>query len=183
MDNCPPDDLGDYLKWKSFGVNAIATDTEVLDPVYFKAICPAKDKRRWDEGQEAAAEVFGRGRGSSNLFVCGIEPMAGMLEGVEERISKGVYVIPVPFWPHPDSPMAGMGSPSVEWFAEALEKIVDIYLKYADTFDVELTEDDRWGYTCRTRSLMPIDDMWISRLQEMGKLPPGLPKQDGIELA
>lgn len=177
VDNAPPDDLGEYYKWKSFGVNSIEIDTEVLDPDWFKAICPAKDKRRWNEAQEAAAEVFGRGRGSSNIFVLGIEPMAGMLEGVEERVSKGVYVMPSPFFPHPDSPMAGMGSPSVEWFREAHEKIVDIYLKYADTFDIDLTEDDRWGYTRRTRSLWPYDDEWIRRLQEMGKLPAGLPSQ------
>jgi hypothetical protein len=183
VDNAPPDDLGEFYKWKTFGINAIAIDTEVLDPDWFKAICPAKDKQRWDEAQEAAAEVFGRGRGSSNLFVCGIEPMAGMLEGVEERASKGVYVQPMPFWSQPDSPMAGMGSPSPEWFQEAFEKIVDIYLKYADTFDVDLTEDDRWGYTRRTRSFHAIDIHWIRRLQKMGKLPPGLPNQYGIEPA
>ncbi len=159
VDNYPPDDLGEFHKWKSFGVNAIAIDTEVLNPDWFKAICPAKDKQRWDEAQEAAAEVFGRGRGSSNLFVCGIEPMAGMLEGYEERLSKGVYPIPMPYGPHPDSPMAGMGSPSAEWFQEAFEKIVDIRLKYADTFDVDLTEDDRWGYTWRSKSFVLLARM------------------------
>lgn len=175
--NGPPDDLAEMHKWKSFGINSVQIDTEVLDPAYFKAICPAKDKRRWDEAQEAAVEVFGRGRGASNYFVCGVEPMAGMLEGVEERVSKGVYVMPTQFGARPNSPMEGMGSPSPEWFQEAYEKILDIYLKYADTFDLDLTEDDRWGYTRRTRCLHPYDAMWISRLQEMGKLPPGLPSQ------
>ena len=183
VDNCPPDGPGEYYKWKSFGINSIEIDTEVLHPDWFKAICPAKDKRRWDEAQEAAAEVFGRGRGSSNIFVLGIEPMAGMLEGVEDRVSKGVYVMPSPFYPHPASPMAGMGSPTLEWFREAHEKIVDIYFNYASTFDVDLTEDDRWGYTRRTRSLWPYDDERIRRLQELGKLPPGLPSQYGVEAA
>ena len=75
--------------------------------------------------------------------------------------------------------------PSLEWSQEANEKIVDIYLKYADTFDVDLTEDDRWGYTRRGYSWYAslYKDELIRRLQEMGKLPPGLPKQDGIELA
>ena len=68
-----------------------------------------------------------------------------------------------------------MRAASVGWFIAAFEKIVDIYLKYADIFDVDLTEYDRWGYTRRTRSFEGIDDMWISRLQEMGKLPAGLP--------
>ncbi len=183
VDNGPPDDLGEYDKWKRFGVNSIEIDAEVLHPDWFKAICPAKDKRRWDEAQEAAAEVFGRGRGSSNLFVLGIEPMALMLEGVEERVSKGVYVMPSPFNDNTPSPMAGMGSPSLEWFREAHEKIVDIYFKYADTFDIDLTEDDRWGYTRRTRSLWPYDDDRIRRLQQMGKLSAGLPSQYGIETA
>jgi len=183
VDNAPPDDLGEYHKWKSFGVNSIEIDTEVLHPDWFKAICPAKDKVRWNEAQEAAAGVFGRGRGSSNLFVLGVEPMAGMLEGVEERVSKGVYVMPSSFFPYPGSPMEGMGSPSLEWFREAHEKIVDIYFKYANTFDIDLTEDDRWGYTRRTRSLWPYDDEWIRRLQEMGKLPPGLPNQYGVDAA
>ena len=181
--NCPPDDFGEYHKWKSFGISSMEIDTEVLHPDWFKAMCPAKDKRRWDEGQEAAAEVFGRGRGASNLFVLGIEPMAGMLEGVEERMSKGVFVMPAQYTPHPDAPMGGMGSPAPEWFQEAYEKILDIYFKYADTFDVDLTEDDRWGYTRRTKCLMPHNAMWISRLQEMGKLDPGLPSQYTAEPA
>ena len=183
VDNGPPDDLGEYYKWKSFGVNSIEIDTEVLHPDWFKAICPAKDKRRWDEAQEAAAEVFGRGRGSSNIFVLGIEPMTVMLEGVEERVSKGVYVMPSTFYPNPTSLMAGMGAPSFEWIRQAHEKIVDIYFKFADTFDIDLTEDDRWGYTRRTRSLWPYDDERIRRLQQMGKLSAGLSRQHGIETA
>jgi len=179
----PPEDLGLLQRWKSFGINSAQFETEILDPDYFKAICPGRgEQTRWFEAQEAAVEVFGRGRGCSSLFVSGIEPMAGMLEGVEERVSKGVYVIPSEFFPHPDSPMAEMRPPSAEWFLEANEKIVDIYLKYADTFDINLTEDDRWGYTRRGQSYTVSFDEKNRRLQQMGKLPPGLPKQDGIEV-
>jgi len=179
----PPDDLGELHKWKSFGMNAVQMDSQVMDPAYFKAICPGRgEQRRWREAQEAAAQVFGRGRGSSSLIVEGIEPMAGMLEGIEERIAKGVYIQPVMFGAHPNSHMAGMRPPSAEWFLEANEKIVDIYLRYAESFDVDLTEDDRWGYTRRGQSYYPSpsDDEKSRRLQEMGKLPPGLPKQDGL---
>ena len=49
----------------------------------------------WQEAQEAAAEVFGRGRGSVANVVTGIEPMAGLLEGIEERTAKGVYILPL----------------------------------------------------------------------------------------
>ncbi len=79
--------------------------------------------------------------------------------------------------------MMGMMAPSAEWVVEANEKIVDIYLKYADTFDVDLTEDDRWGYTRRGHSYTECFDELSRRLQEMGKLGPGLPRQDGIEVA
>ena len=181
----PPDDLGALHKWKSFGINSCEFDSEVMDPTYFRAICPAKgEKARWNEAQEAAAEVFGRGRGSSALVVAGIEPMAQLLEGIEERASKGVYVQPFTFQSYPDAPMEGMQPPSAEWFMEANEKIVDIYMRYADTFDVDLTEDDRWGYTRRGQSYSPSpsDDEKSRRLQEMGKLGPGLPRQDGIAL-
>ena len=181
VDGSPPDDLGEYYKWKTFGVNSIEIDTEVLDRDWFKAICPAKDKDKWNAGQEAAAEVFGRGRGSSNLFVLGLEPMAGMLEGVEERVSKGVYTMPSVFGAFPNSPMAGMGTPSPEFVSEAIDKIIDIYFKYGDTFDVPFAEDDRWGYTCRHRSLFQYDDEIIRRIQEMGKMPAGIPHQYQVE--
>jgi len=182
----PPDDLAALDKWKSFGINSCEFDSEVMDPAYFRAICPAKgEKKRWHEAQEAAAEVFGRGRGASSLVVAGIEPMAQLVEGIEERISKGVYMQPFAYQSYPNAPMEGMVPPSAEWFMEANEKIVDIYMRYADTFDVDLTEDDRWGYTRRGQSYSPSpsDDEKSRRLQEMGKLSPGLPKQDGIELA
>jgi len=180
----PPDDLEDLYKWKRFGINSCQFDSQVMDPAYFRAICPGRgDQKRWHEVQEAAAEVFGRGRGSSSLLVTGIEPMARMMEGIEERVSKGVYIQPTTFAPFPNSPMAGMNPPSAEWYVEAAERIVDIYFRYADTFDVDLTEDDRWGYTRRGNSYESIaDDEKSRRLQEMGKLPPGLPKQDGIEM-
>ena len=58
-------------------------------------------------------------------------------------------------------------------------------MRYADTLDVDLAEDNRWGPTKRGQSFYatPTDDELTRRLQEMGKLPAGLPKQDGIEPA
>ncbi len=180
----PPPDLGELNKWKSFGINSAEFDNQVMDPAHFKAVCPGRgDQKHWFEAQEAAAEVFGRGRGSISNLVTGLEPMAGMLEGIEERISKGVYSFPIIFGPA--GALAGMRRPSVEWYVKAHEEIADIYLRYADTLDVDLTEDDRWGYTRRGDSSFwfPFGDEWSRRLQEMGKLEPGLPKQDEIELA
>lgn len=181
----PPDDLGDLYKWKSFGINACEFDCQVMNPAYFKAVCPGRgDQQYWFEAQEAAAEIFGRGRGSISNVVAGCEPLAGMIEGIEERMSKGVYIVPMTFGGSPGSPMAGMRPPSAEWYVEVAEKVADIYFKYGDTLDVPLTEDDRWGYTRRGQSWFSAasDDEKTRRLQEMGILPAGLPRQDGIDV-
>jgi hypothetical protein len=178
----PPDDLKELYKWKDIGLNGIEFDSQVVDPVYFKAICPGRDEQSaWDEAQAAAAELFGRGRGATTGIVMGIEPMGGLLEGVEERIKRGAFTQLFNFTPVPGSPLGGFRPPTADWFVEAAEKIVDIYLQYADTFEVDLTEDTRFGYTRKGRSfyLSIVDDEMARRLQEMGKLGPGLPRQDG----
>ena len=105
----PPKDLGHFEKWKSLGINAVEMDSQVMDPAYYKAICPGRgEKREWYEAQEAAVEVFGRNGGCISNVVMGIEPMDGMLEGIEERISKGVSIQPSIFKPFPPSPMDQM---------------------------------------------------------------------------
>jgi hypothetical protein len=178
----PPDDLKELYKWKDIGLNGVEFDTQIVDPIYFDAICPGRgEQTAWDEAQAASAEIFGRGRGSTTGIVMGIEPMAGLLEGVEERIKKGSFTQLFNFTPVPGSPLGGFRPPTADWFVEAAEKIVDIYLKYADTFDVDLTEDTRFGYTRKGRSfyISIVDDEMARRLQEMGKLEPGLPRQDG----
>jgi len=180
----PPNDLGELYKWKSFGVNSAEFDSQIMDPAYFKAICPGRgEQKMWYEAQEAATEVFGRGRGSVANAVTGIEPMAGLLEGIEERISKGVWTMPLMFYPAEGSAMARMQPASPQWYEELWDKITDIYLRYADTTDINMTEDDRWGYTRTAQSTFfsPFKNVWISRLQEMGKLPPGLPNQYGVD--
>ena len=182
----PPEDLGELDKWKSFGINSAEFDSQIMDPTYFAAICPGRgEQKRWFEAQEAAAEVFGRGRGSVANVVTGIEPMSGLLEGIEERISKGVWTMPLVFFSSPGAAMEGMQPASREWYEELWAKMVDIYLRYADTTDVDMTADDRWGYTRTAQSTFfsPFKNEWICRLQEMGKLPPGLPNQYGIETA
>ena len=182
----PPEDLGILHRWKDIGLNSTEFDSEVVDPAYFKAICPAKgEKSRWNEAMFASAEVFGRGRGATSGIVMGIEPMAGLLEGIEELVAGGVFPQLFTFFPVPGTIMGGMMPPSATWYVEAAEKIADIYFKYADTFDVDLTEDTRFGSTRKGRSyhVSIVDDEMCRRLQEMGKLGPGLPKQDGIEMA
>jgi len=183
----PPDDLEEMHKWKDLGVNAAEYDLEVMDPAYFKAICPGKSKanshERWKEAQEAAVEIFGRGRGAFQSMVTGIEPMSSLVEGLEERISKGVYSAPLVMVPTPGSPYAQFRPPTADWIVEANEKIADIYFRYASTLDVNLLTDNRPGFTRIGLSYPNIilRDEMTRRLQEQGKFPPGLPSQDFID--
>lgn len=178
----PPDDFSEMLRWKEIGFNSVLFDLEVMDPAYWNAICPGKSitytHEYWMDAQVAATEIFGRGRGSVSSTVIGIEPMAGLVEGVEERISKGVYTIGYMFYPAPNSGYEGFRPPTAPWFVEAAEKIVDAYIRHADSLEVNLLDDDRPGYTQRGRSIgnIIIEDEMTRRLQEMGKLPPGLSK-------
>ena len=183
----PPDDLEELYHWKDLGINAAEFDLEVMDPAYFKAICPGKSKawphERWKEAQETAVEVFGRGRGSFQSMVTGIEPMNSLIEGIEERISKGVYSAPLVIVPTPGSPYAKFRPPTADWFVEANEKMAEIYFRYADTLDVNLLTDNRPGFTHIGLSYPNIilRDEMVRRLQEQGRFPPGLPSQDFIE--
>ncbi len=183
----PPDDFEEMHKWKDMGINAAEFDLEVMDPAYFKAICPGKSKayshEHWKEAQEAAVEIFGRGRGSFQSMVTGIEPMSSLVDGLEERISKGIYSAPLVFVPTPGSPYAKFRPPNAEWIVEASEKIADIYFRYADTLDVNLLTDNRPGFTRMGLSYpnILVRDEMARRLQEQGKFPPGLPSQDFIE--
>ena len=126
----PPKDLGHLEKWKSLGMTRAEFDSQVLDPAYFKAICPGRgEQQEWFEAQEAAVEVFGA-MGCVSALVAGIEPMAGMLEGVEERVSKGVMCAPLIFRSFPNAEMRDMRPPSPEWYLELLEKMNEIYTRH-----------------------------------------------------
>jgi len=183
----PPEDFEEMHKWKELGINAAEFDMEVMDPAYFRAICPGKSKayphERWKEAQDYAVEIFGRGRGVYQSLVTGIEPMDSLVKGVEERISKGIYSAPLFFVPTPGTPYAQFRPPTAEWFVKASKKMADIYFRYADTLDVNLLTDNRPGFTRVGLSypLIILRDEIARRLQEQGKLPQGLPSQDFIQ--
>ena len=133
----PPNDLGEMYKWKHLGVSIAMYDCQIMDPAYFKAICPGRgDQKRWFEAQEAAVEVFGSCVGN---IVAGLEPMAGMLEGIEERVSKGVSVAPSIFEPMKGTPLEGMQPATAEWYMEAWEKTSEIYERHG--YDSRLAYD------------------------------------------
>jgi hypothetical protein len=179
----PPEDLSDLYKWRDMGLNMTQFDLEVLEPAYFAAICPGKNAAHpyeyWREAQEASVEVFGRWYGTATSVVVGVEPMSCLVEGVEERLSKGILSTPLCFSPTPGSAYEQFHPPSAEWIVEATEKMADSHFRLEQTLDAPLFEDERPGYTRTGRSyyiLMLQDELW-RRGQEMGKLPPGLPKQ------
>jgi len=184
--NCyAPDDFSDMYKWRDFGLNCVQFDLEVMDPAYFAAVCPNKHAAHpldyWKEAQVAAVEIFGRWRGCATSIVMGIEPMTSLVEGVEERLSKGVLSTPLVFQPSPGATYEQFRSPTADWIVEANEKMAESHFRLEHTLDAPLLADDRPGYTRTGRSyyiLMLTDEIW-RRGQEMGRLPPGLPRQGG----
>jgi len=145
----PPKDFKHLEKWKSLGITAAEFDNQVLDPAYFRAVCPGRgEQQEWFATEEAAAEVFGGGLyGCVSALVLGIEPMSGMLEGIEERISKGVYSAFLIFRPFPNAEMANMRAPSAEWYLEVREKVNDIYSRYLFGDDVGKLDKSYSNYT------------------------------------
>jgi hypothetical protein len=179
-----PEDFSEMYKWKELGINATEFDLEVMDPAYFAAICPAKHAYRpleyWKEAQVASTEVFGPGRGTTTTVVAGIEPMSSLVEGVDECLSRGVYPFPNNFMVAPGSAYEGFRPPSADWYIEATEKMADSFFRHEDKLDAPLMADNRHGYTRTGRSfhIMLVGDEISRRGQEMGKLGPGLPRQD-----
>lgn len=179
-----PEDFSEMEAWKELGINATAMDLEVMDPAYFAAVCPGKHAYKpleyWKEAQIASTEIFGPGRGTTTTVVAGVEPMSTLVEGIDERLSKGVFPTPNNFMITPGSGYAGFRPPSTEWYVEAAEKMADSFFRHADKLDAPLTADNRPGYTRTGRSfhIMLVGDEVTRRAQEMGQFPPGLPKQD-----
>ncbi|ABL64263.1 7-methyl bacteriochlorophyllide c oxygenase [Chlorobium phaeobacteroides] len=178
----PPDDFKDMERWKASGINSTEFDLEVTDPDYFKAICPGKcatyPLEYWHAAQDASVEIFGPGRGTTSFILMGLEPMNCMLEGVEERLSKGVYPNMLVYQPVPGADMFRMPPPNADWLVEASEKLADLYFKYQDRFDMPLATDHRPGYTRMGRSqyIMLTADVIARRLYEQGyELPAAYP--------
>jgi len=132
----PPENFDDMIHWKEFGVKRTTMDLEVLDPAYYPAICPGKAAYKplefWKEAQEASVEVFGPFANTTGNVILGIEPMSILLEGIEERLSKGVMPRPVIFCSAPHSEYWGFRPPTADWIWEATDRLADIYLKYGD---------------------------------------------------
>ena len=113
-----PEDFSDMKKWKELGIIATSIDLEVMDPAYFSAICPAKAAYKpheyWKKAQEAAVDVFGP-LYSTGCVVMGIEPMTTLVNGIDERLSKGIMPNTLMFFSTPGSAYWGFSPPTANW--------------------------------------------------------------------
>ena len=130
----PPEDFSDMYKWKEMGINTTSFDLEVMDDAYFAAICPGKVAYKplsyLKKAQEYSVEVFGPLFGTISCVVMGIEPMSCLVEGFDERMSKGILPLPLVFHPEPGSAYEGFRNPTAEWIVEASEKMANSFMKY-----------------------------------------------------
>ena len=130
----PPENFEDMSDWKEFGIKRTTIDLEVMDPAYFPAICPGKAAYKpleyWKKAQEASVRVFGPFANSTGNVILGLEPMSKLLDGVEERLSKGVMPRPVIFCSAPHSEYWGFRPPTADWIFEATERMADTFMKY-----------------------------------------------------
>jgi len=130
----PPEDFSDMHKWKEMGITTTSFDLEVMDDAYFAAICPGKAAYKplsyLKKAQEYSVEVFGPIFGTIGCVVMGIEPMSSLVEGFDERISKGILSLPLVFHSTPGSAYEGFRPPTAEWIIEASEKMAGSFLKH-----------------------------------------------------
>jgi hypothetical protein len=129
-----PEDFSDMHKWKEMGITTTSFDLEVMDDAYFAAICPGKFVYKpisyLKKAQEYSVEVFGPLLGTISCVVMGIEPMSSLVNGFDERISKGILPIPLVFHSTPGSSYEGFRPPTAEWIIKASEKMADSFMKH-----------------------------------------------------
>lgn len=147
----PPEDLSELLTWKDLGFHGTQFDLEVCDSRYFAAICPGKIRFRthdhWKEAQIASRDIFGPGRGTISFVLMGLEPLESLLEGIEERLSRGIAALPLTRVQLTGSKMERLPPPHADWLVEASEKAAELYIRYADRTDGALVSDTRPGLT------------------------------------
>jgi hypothetical protein len=126
----PPEDFSDFHRMKQMGIHSTSIDMEVVTSKAFAAICPGKHAYKplehWKEAQEASLEAS---LISATNIVAGLEPKQALLEGVHERLSKGVFPVPLQFMPTPSAPMARTPSKSAEWIVDVAERVADAYIR------------------------------------------------------
>ncbi|CAG0966209.1 bacteriochlorophyllide c C-7(1)-hydroxylase [Myxococcaceae bacterium] len=132
----PPEHFEDMAEWKKMGIKRTAIDLEVMDPAYFPVICPGKAVYKphsfWKDAQDASVEVFGSFANTTGNIVLGIEPMSSVLNGIEERLARGVMPRPVIFCSAPNSEYWGFRPPTADWLMEVTERMATQYVEHID---------------------------------------------------
>lgn len=60
----------------------------------------------------------------------GIEPLSTLVNGFDERISKGILPLPLMFHSTPGSAYEGFRPPTAEWIIKASEKMTNSFMKH-----------------------------------------------------
>jgi hypothetical protein len=126
----PPEDFSDFHRMKKMGIQSTSIDMEMVTSKAFENICPGKHAYKpleyWKKAQEAAVDAS---LISATNIVAGIESKEVLLEGIQERLSKGVFPVPLQFMPTPNSPMAKTPARSAAWIVDVAERVVDAYIR------------------------------------------------------
>lgn len=130
----PPEDLADMRRLRDEGITGTSIDLEVMDPAYFAAVCPGKHAYRplafWKKAQEVSVDVFGPYANTTGFVIVGLEPMDSLVEGMKERLSRGVLPLPFVFYTAPGSAYWGFRPPTAEWLVETTERLADVLMPH-----------------------------------------------------
>jgi hypothetical protein len=137
----PPDDLGYIDLLADAGVDEIAINIELFDPVAASHFTPGKWAKFGRNGYlrslDRAVTRFGPVN-TRSIMVVGLESMRSTLEGVEELASRGVMPILSPFRPMVGTELEHRS----RWSAEALWEVCERATELAANHGVPL------GPTC-----------------------------------
>ena len=122
----PPEDLRDLENLKRLGIRGLGFNLECFNPAFFRAVCPGKEQHigyeRYREALRVGVEIFGAGGRIYSGFVAGVEPMADLLEGVQELAEEGVASIPLVWSPSSGTRFHGHRPPAGEWYVQLAER-------------------------------------------------------------
>jgi len=113
------------------GARFIATNLEIGNPDWFRAVCPGKAKNggweNWVAALEHEVEIFGAGNVRTNL-VAGIEPQQDTLTAIQRLTDLGVWCfVSTPWCPDPGSLLEGHRNPPAEWYWRLNSELANIW--------------------------------------------------------
>lgn len=129
----PPDNIDQLKRLKESGATSIGMSIEVFDSKRFNEICPGKASVTGYKGfisaYENAVKVFGAGNVYSD-FICGLESIESMTEGMKSMSEMGVVPAANIFHPNSNSKLEHEKSPEFSYVKEACLCLTEIYRKH-----------------------------------------------------